>query len=51
MVPFIDLKRFEPGFLEKWHEVVEHMSAHAQFIGGEQIEKLENTSISGAPGV
>ena len=43
MVPFIDLKRFEPGFLEKWHEVVEHMSAHAQFIGGEQIEKLENT--------
>jgi len=43
MVPFIDLKRFEPGFLEKWYGIVSQLSASAQFIGGNQIESLERT--------
>ncbi|MDB2423595.1 aminotransferase class V-fold PLP-dependent enzyme [Paracoccaceae bacterium] len=41
MVPFIDLTRYEPGFLEKWYDTVSKMSASAQFIGGNQIESLE----------
>jgi UDP-2-acetamido-2-deoxy-ribo-hexuluronate aminotransferase len=42
MVPFIDLKRFEPGFLDDWNDIVSQMSSEAQFIGGNQIVKLEN---------
>jgi dTDP-4-amino-4,6-dideoxygalactose transaminase len=40
-VPFIDLKRFEPGFhqalMEKWGT----MSLNAQFIGGAEVSSLE----------
>jgi UDP-2-acetamido-2-deoxy-ribo-hexuluronate aminotransferase len=41
MVPFIDLKRFEPGFLESWYSTVHEISTDAQFIGGHQVENLE----------
>lgn len=43
MVPFIDLTRFEPGFLEKWFDTISQISKNAQFIGGNQIEVLEGT--------
>ena len=40
-VPFIDLKRFEPGFLDAWAEKVARMSRDAQFIGGAEVAQLE----------
>ncbi|NCN11131.1 MAG: DegT/DnrJ/EryC1/StrS family aminotransferase [Leptospira sp.] len=40
-VPFIDIKRFEPGFLDKWNSKVQEMSANAQFIGGAEVSTLE----------
>ncbi|MDF3818279.1 DegT/DnrJ/EryC1/StrS family aminotransferase [Leptospira sp. 96542] len=47
-VPFIDIKRFEPGFLNSWNEKVKTMSENAQFIGGAEAEKLEATLASWA---
>jgi UDP-2-acetamido-2-deoxy-ribo-hexuluronate aminotransferase len=41
LVPFIDLKRFEDGFLLKWLEKVATMSQRAQFIGGDEVLLLE----------
>lgn len=41
-VPFIDLKRFEDGFLERWSEKVATMSAKTEFIGGGEVATLEN---------
>ena len=41
-VPFIDLKRFEDGFLEDWEEKVSKISKAASFIGGQEVELLEN---------
>ena len=41
-VPFIDLKRFEPGFLDRWNAEVAAMSSNTQFIGGKAIETLES---------
>ena len=40
-VPFIDIKRFEPGFLEAWNAKVAEMSKNAQFIGGAEVATLE----------
>jgi UDP-2-acetamido-2-deoxy-ribo-hexuluronate aminotransferase len=40
-VPFIDLKRFESGFLERWNEKAAAMSARAEFIGGKEVSSLE----------
>lgn len=40
-VPFIDIKRFENGFIEKWMSKVDEMSRKASFIGGEEVAKLE----------
>lgn len=42
-VPFIDLKRFESGFLDRWIEKVTAMSGTASFIGGPEVAKLEAT--------
>lgn len=42
-VPFIDLKRFEEGLLERWNEKVSQLSASASFIGGAEVEQLEET--------
>lgn len=40
-VPFIDIKRFEPGFLTAWESKVKDMSFNAQFIGGQEVSTLE----------
>ncbi|EKT88728.1 DegT/DnrJ/EryC1/StrS family aminotransferase [Leptospira santarosai] len=40
-VPFIDIKRFEPGLLEEWEEKVKVLSKNANFIGGEEVSLLE----------
>lgn len=42
-VPFIDLKRFEPGFLEKWADICAHISKNTMFIAGPEAQKLEAT--------
>jgi dTDP-4-amino-4,6-dideoxygalactose transaminase len=41
MIPFIDLKRFEDDFLEKWIDKVSGMTARAEFIGGNEVNALE----------
>lgn len=46
-VPFIDIKRFEPGLLEAWEEKVKTLSKNASFIGGEEVSQLEkNLAVS-----
>lgn len=40
-VPFIDLKRLEPGFHEALMEKLHTMTLSAQFIGGKQVADLE----------
>lgn len=40
-VPFIDIKRFEAGFLDKWQQKVTELSANASFIGGAEVHNLE----------
>ncbi len=42
-VPFIDLKRWEPSFIEAWKEKLVKLSEKAHFIGGEENEKLESS--------
>ena len=41
MVPFIDLARFETGFMERWQQTVAQMSAKAQFVGGAAVSDFE----------
>lgn len=40
-VPFIDLKRFEPGFHEQLMAKYASMTSNAQFIGGAEVAELE----------
>ncbi|MCG8461245.1 MAG: aminotransferase class I/II-fold pyridoxal phosphate-dependent enzyme, partial [Holophagales bacterium] len=40
-VPFIDLRRFEDGFLERWAEISARISAQTQFVAGPEAAKLE----------
>ena len=40
-VPFIDLTRFEPGFLNEINEKLSSMLMKAQFIGGAEVSLLE----------
>ena len=42
-IPFIDLRRFEHGFLDHWNEKVSKLSEKASFIGGEEVSRLEET--------
>ena len=42
-VPFIDLKRFAPGFLDEWNRKVAELSRDARFMGGGEISRLEET--------
>ncbi len=42
-VPFIDLKRFEPGFQQRWNEMCRAISAACQFVGGPEIARFEET--------
>jgi len=41
-VPFIDLKRFEPGFLEQVMNRFHSMALKAQYIGGTEVDVLES---------
>jgi len=40
-VPFIDLKRFEEGFLERWEERVRDITLNTRFVGGPDVAALE----------
>ncbi len=40
-VPFIDLRRFEDGFLDRWHERCREISAGTQFVGAPAVARLE----------
>ncbi|MEM6795908.1 MAG: DegT/DnrJ/EryC1/StrS family aminotransferase, partial [Acidobacteriota bacterium] len=40
-VPFIDLRRFEDGFLSRWADISARISAHTQFVGGPEAARLE----------
>ncbi len=40
-VPFIDLRRFEPGFLDRWAEICREVSAETRFVGGPDVARLE----------
>ena len=42
-VPFIDIKRLENGFHQKWIEAVKNLSNNTAFIGGEVVLQLENS--------
>lgn len=41
-VPFIDIKRYEDGFLDAVNAKFAGMIANAQFMGGEEVERLES---------
>ena len=41
-VPFIDLKRFESGFLDAVNAQFASMTTNAQFIGGDEVSRLES---------
>lgn len=45
-VPFIDLRRFEPDFLERWAVLCAEITANTQFVSGPQVESLESTLVS-----
>ena len=40
-IPFIDLRRFEPGFLDRWSEISREVSAETRFVGGPDVARLE----------
>ena len=40
-VPFIDLRRFEPDFLERWSERCREVSAATRFVGGQDVARIE----------
>ncbi len=42
-VPFIDLQRFEPGFLDRWAEICADLTRKTQFVGGPAIGRFEET--------
>ncbi|MFN2114694.1 MAG: DegT/DnrJ/EryC1/StrS family aminotransferase [Anaerolineae bacterium] len=52
-VPFIDLQRFEPGFLERWAEVSGSVTAETRFVGGPDVARLEErlAELIGVPAV
>lgn len=40
-VPFIDLRRFEDGFLDRWQDICRQISAATQFVGAPAVARLE----------
>ncbi len=40
-IPFIDLKRIEPDFMDRWLPIVNDISRNFSFIGGKHVESLE----------
>ncbi len=41
-VPFIDLRRFEDDFLDRWQQICDRISRNTQFVGGPEAERLEH---------
>lgn len=50
-VPFIDLKRFEPDFMERWGAKTIEITKNTAFVGGPEVTKFEATvrAYTGAP--
>lgn len=42
-VPFIDLKRYETGFLSSWNEKIAELTRDALFIGGREVAAFEKS--------
>ncbi|MCP4659357.1 MAG: aminotransferase class I/II-fold pyridoxal phosphate-dependent enzyme, partial [bacterium] len=42
-VPFIDLRRFETDFLDRWAEKCREITANTRFVGGPEATRLEET--------
>ena len=42
-VPYIDLKRLEDGLLDRWVDKVRHLSENTAFVGGKEVQQLEET--------
>lgn len=40
-VPFIDLRRFESDFLERWTQTCREITAETRFVGGPDVARLE----------
>ena len=40
-VPFIDLQRFEEGFLDRWAEKCREITENTRFVGGPDVARLE----------
>lgn len=40
-VPFIDLQRFEPDFMDRWMERVRDITRNTRFVGGPDVLRLE----------
>ena len=40
-VPFIDLRRFEAGYLDRWLERCQEVAANTRFVGGPDVARLE----------
>lgn len=40
-VPFIDLKRYEPDFVDRWMERVRDITVNTRFVGGPDVARLE----------
>ncbi len=41
-VPFIDLRRFESDFLERWADIADHVTRNTMFVGGPEVSRLED---------
>ncbi len=41
-VPFIDLKRFEDGFIDRWIPIITDMTRNTQFVGGPAVNSLQD---------
>ena len=50
-VPFIDLRRFEPGFLDRWAERCREISRETRFVGGPDVARFEENlaRLAGVP--
>ncbi|MCB1054576.1 MAG: DegT/DnrJ/EryC1/StrS family aminotransferase [Acidobacteria bacterium] len=44
-VPFIDLRRFEPDFLQRWLHVCRDVTQNTRFVGGPDVVRLEDSLV------
>jgi dTDP-4-amino-4,6-dideoxygalactose transaminase len=49
-VPFIDLRRFEPDFLDRWMQKARHVTENTMFVGGPVVTDFEKrlAAVTGA---